>query len=357
MPETPGPEPGEVVPGTAGDGAPGLDGEFPGVSPGDGSGVTPGAGWVPGLGTGGLGVAGVARGGGAIGAGVTGGLAGGASAKLIPAPAQVRASAAAREKHKVFMGPSSFHFRTVSNLVFSHFRGRINTAGWLLLAASLLSGCGHPVQETAAHKIADALPSVLGPAAHYDVQVNGDPFALSRGRAKAVHIQGQEVQIAPSITLDTLDADAHDVSFSRETRRLDHIGETDFTATMSQEHLASYLARTKPRLPGLVVTLGDSDVQAQVPVTFLGLRTTVSLTGALSPDADAPGTLDFVTDSAHLSIVPLPASLVNLALNLLNPLIDLSQLRVPLTVAHVRVVHTRLTLDGTADLNGLVRSK
>lgn len=68
------------------------------------------------------------------------------------------------------------------------------------------------MQETAAHKIADVLPSMLGPAAHHDVQVEGDPFALSRGRARAVHIQGQNVQIAPGITLDTLDAEARDVS-------------------------------------------------------------------------------------------------------------------------------------------------
>ncbi len=231
---------------------------------------------------------------------------------------------------------------------------RRNPVG-LLGASLLVSGCGHPVQETAAHKIADTLPSVLGPAAHYDVQVDGDPFALSRGRARAVHIQGQDVSIAPGITLDTLNADARDVSFSRETRRLEHIGATDFTAALGQEHLTAYLARTKPLLPNLVVTLGESSVQARVPVTFLGLQTTAALTGTLAPSTSQAGKLDFVTDGAHLGPVPLPAALVNLALNQLNPLVDLTHLRVPLTVVHVSVVHSRLTLDGSADLNGLVR--
>jgi len=230
-----------------------------------------------------------------------------------------------------------------------------NFFGFLLSMSLLICGCGHPAQETAAHKIADVLPSILGPAAHYDVQVDGDPFALSRGRARTVHIQGQDVQIAPSITLDTLTANARDVSFSRETRRLEHIGQTDFTATLGQEHLTAYLARTKPRLPGLVVTLRESDVQARVPVMFLGLHTRAALTGTLAPDTAEPGTLDFVTDGAHLGIVPLPAPLVNLALGLLNPLIDLRHLHVPLTVANVSVVHSRLTLEGTAKLNGLVR--
>lgn len=224
-----------------------------------------------------------------------------------------------------------------------------------LCAVLALAGCAHPVQETAAHKIADALPSLLGPAAHYDVQVDGDPFALSRGRARAVHIQGQEVQLSPALTLDTLDTDVHDVSFSRETRRLDHVGRADFTATLNQEHLTAYLAHFKPLLPNLVVTLRPDDVQARVPVKFLGLETTAALSGTFKPDAAEPSKLDFVTDGAQVGIVPLPAGLVNLAVDQLNPVLSLSGLKAPLSITGAGIVNSRLTLKGTADLNGLVR--
>ena len=232
---------------------------------------------------------------------------------------------------------------------------RLKLLGFLLAGSTLACGCGHPVQETAAHKIADVLPSVIGPAARYDVQVDGDPFALARGRARAVHIQGREVQIGPSLTLDTLNADAKDVSFSSETRRLEHIGSTSFTATLGQNNLSAYLARTKPLLPGLVVTLAESDVQARIPVAFLGMQTTATLSGTLTPSEPEAGKLDFQTDSAHLGIVPLPPALVNLALDQINPLVDLTHLRVPLTVSHAGVIQSRLTLDGTVDLNGLVK--
>lgn len=230
----------------------------------------------------------------------------------------------------------------------------------LLLAATLLSGatlwgCGHPVQETAAHKIADALPSVLGPAAHYDVQVDGDPFALARGRARGVHIQGQEVQISPRLTLDTLDADAEDVSFDTNTRRLSHVGQTRFTATMGQTHLTDYLAQSKPLLPGLIITLRPSDVEAQIPVTFLGLRTTASLSGTFAPNPAEPGRLDFVTNGAHFGLVPIPSGLVNTALDALNPVISFASLKAPLTITAANVENSRLELQGSADLNGLVR--
>ena len=225
----------------------------------------------------------------------------------------------------------------------------------LLPLSAALWSCGHPVQETAAHKIADALPSVLGPAAHYDVQVDGDPFALTRGRARGVHIQGRDVQLSPKITLDTLNADAEDVSFDTKTRRLSHVGRTRFTAIMDQEHLARYLAQSKPLLPGLVVTLQDSAVEARVPVTFLGLQTTAALAGTLAPNAADSSRLDFVTQDAQIGVVPLPAGLVNLAVDTINPVISLVGLKAPLTITGAGVEHGRLILQGTTDLNGLVQ--
>lgn len=222
-----------------------------------------------------------------------------------------------------------------------------------LLGTVVFCGCGHPAQETAAHKIADALPSLLGPAARYDVQVNGDPFALTRGRARSVHIQGEQVQLSPALTLDTLDADAEDVSFDTQTRRLDHVGRTQFTATLNQAHLTAYLAQSKPLLPGLVVTLRANDVEAQVPVTAFGLHSVAYLNGSLTPDAADPGKLDFVAHSAQIGQVPLPASLVNLAIDQLNPVVNLTGLKAPLTITNAFVENSRLNIQGTADLNGL----
>ena len=231
---------------------------------------------------------------------------------------------------------------------------RLKIAGISAAAGLTLYGCGHPVQETAAHKIADALPAALGPAAHYDVQVDGDPFALTRGRARAVHIQGQDVQLAPDVTLDMLTLDARDISFDTGTRRLSHIGGAAFTASLGQGNLDRYLVQSKPLLPGLVVTLLPDAVQARVPVDVLKLHTMAVLSGSFRPNAEDSSRLDFVAQRAQVGDVPLPASLVNLAVNELNPVLDLSHLKVPLTVTDARVSKRHLVVSGTARLDGLV---
>ncbi len=223
-----------------------------------------------------------------------------------------------------------------------------------VLLVGAVTGCGHPVQETAAHKIADVLPSVLGPAVHYDVQVDGDPFALARGRARAVHVQGVGVQLSPSLTLDTLTADVQDVSFDTKTRKLSHLGQTAFTGSLGQNNLSRYLAQSKSLLPGLVVTLLPDAVEAQVPVSALGLQTTAELSGSLRPDASDPTKLDFIASNAQIGRVGVPASLVNLALDTVNPLLDLSTLQAPLAVTDAKVQNRKLVLSGTADLSGLV---
>jgi len=217
-----------------------------------------------------------------------------------------------------------------------------------------VTGCGHPVQETAAHKIADRLPSVLGPALHYDVQVDADPFALARGRARTVHVQGVNVQLSQTLTLDTLTADVSDVSFDTKTQKLSHLGQTAFTASLSQDNLSRYLAQSRVRLPGLEVTLLPDTVEARVPVSALGFQTIAALSGSLRPNSDNPQRLDFVATGAQVGPVPVPAALVNLALDALNPLIDLATLKAPLTVTNAKVSDSKLVLSGTANLSGLV---
>ena len=154
--------------------------------------------------------------------------------------------------------------------------------------------------------------------------------------------------------MDTLTADVRDVSFDTKTRTLSHLGQTAFTASLGQDNLTRYLAQSKPLLPGLVVSLLPDTVEAQVPVSAFGVQTTAELSGSLRPNAADSSRLDFVASSAQIGNVLVPPSLVNLALDTVNPLLDLSVLKAPLAVTDAKVQNSRLVLSGTADLSGLV---
>ncbi len=216
-----------------------------------------------------------------------------------------------------------------------------------------ITGCGSLSPQTvAAHKIADALPTVLGPAQHYDVQVEGDAAALTRGRARRVRVEGQQVQIAPDVTLDRLDFTAQDVSFDTKAKRLSHVGRVDFVGTLGQANLDSYLARSGAH-PGLAVMLRQNDLQVDLPISAGPVHTHVVVTGTAVPTVPGGSAVSFIADRARLSILPVPVFLVNQALDRINPVVDLSRFKAPVALQSADVAQQTLTLRGTADLDSL----
>ena len=151
--------------------------------------------------------------------------------------------------------------------------------------------------------------------------------------------------------MDTLELDARDVSVDAGTRRIEKVGRATFTGTVGQQNLAQYLAHRQTFVSGLTVQLRAQDVLATVPVSVVGLHTTATLSGTLAPDDAQPDHLDFVADAASLGSLPIPANLVNYALDEINPVFDLSHIKVPLTLTRADVVNGQIVLQGTANLN------
>jgi len=217
-----------------------------------------------------------------------------------------------------------------------------------------IAGCGGSSPQTvAAHKIADKLPRIIGPARHYDVQVDGDPFAIGRGRAKKVTIDGRNVAMASGLTMDRLTIEADDVSFDVKSRTLQHIGRVTFMARLGQLNLDKYLARIKPDMPGLSIKLRWDDMEVAVPVEVASLMTTARLSGTLTPSRAGSDKLDFQGNKASVGVVPVPSKIIDLALDSINPVLDLSGIRFPVSITNTSVDRGSIILRGTATIDKL----
>jgi len=223
----------------------------------------------------------------------------------------------------------------------------------LLIAAIgvlLVTGCGGSNPRViAAHKIADALPDMIGPAKHYDVDVDGSAMSLARGHAHRVQIHGKDVELAPSLVVNKLEVDAHDVSFDKEAHKVENASHVDVTATVGQLHLDQYLAANKP-IAGLVVQIRWTDVEASVPVSALGMTTTVRVDGSLAPSASGSDKLDFVPSGADIGPVPIPHKLIDIAMKRINPVLDLSTMKFPVNLSSAKAVNGMLVVEGTTTL-------
>jgi len=218
-----------------------------------------------------------------------------------------------------------------------------------LMVGSLVAGCdGLSPQTTVAHKIANVLPRWIGPAEHYDVKVEGDAFALGRGHVRRVQIDGSNVQLSSTVSMDRINIDAHDVSFDRKARTIHRIADVSFTGQVDQGNIDRYLTKARPDLHDVVVRLRSNDVEVSTPVTVRGYTTTVSVSGTLRPSVEAANKLDFVANGGSIGIVPVPARLVNVAIDEINPVLDLSRLRFPIAVKGVDIHNGTAAVHGTA---------
>jgi hypothetical protein len=221
-----------------------------------------------------------------------------------------------------------------------------------LMAVSLVAGCdGLSPQRTVERKIAGVLPRWIGPAAHYDVKVDGDSFAIGRGRVRRVQIDGKNVQLSSTVSMDRIKIDAHDVSFDRKARVIHEVRNVAFEGEVTQQNIDTYLAKARPNLTGASVLLRQDDVEASMPITVAGYTTTVSVSGTLHPSKESAKKLNFIANGGSIGRVPVPARLVNVAIDELNPVLDLTSSRFPVDVNSVIVHRGTTSVRGTATIS------
>lgn len=230
---------------------------------------------------------------------------------------------------------------------------------WLLVLA-LGAGCGRDVQRAAERRINPLLPELIGPADKYSTRVRGKADALARGRMQSVHVDGAQVRMAPDLTLDTLALDLTNVSVDLKAKRLSNIENISFRATLGEANLNRYVRARRPDIPGLRVTLGPQNrvgsatVQARPEIWGL-VAAPLSVDGRITPRVGGR-LLDFTPGGARVSVVPFPLPVLRYLADQLNPVVDLSTLRVPVRVERVEIQPGALLLTGTVDPADLLRA-
>lgn len=232
-------------------------------------------------------------------------------------------------------------------------RNRPQRLIWIFVVIGLTS-CT-PIAEQSLKK---QLSSTIGPAAQYDVDIDG--LKLSAGKAQRVAIVGQRVQPEGLPVLDQLTIDLRDIKYDRKAKRLERLVGIDATARITATDLAIFLQQQR-NLPNATVLLQPPD-RATV-----GVRQDLSLFGVQLPvgvPADATGKLTKNNDRIYFMISELRAAGINLGdrpakllAQTINPVVDLSGLPVDVNVTSLRVENNMVQLELTGDPARLLQSQ
>lgn len=227
----------------------------------------------------------------------------------------------------------------------------------LALAACLLSfisGCVNLPQHKVEDMITASLPSVLGPADDYQTHVTGHWDSILRGHVKEITVHGDNVQMSHYITVQTIDIDCQDISVDTNSHEIQSLGPFTFVITINQAAVDRYLLLTSDevndRPPDLRVQLRQKDINVSCAEKVIEEKIPMSVSGVLRLSAPGSNKLNFIPNRASVLKVKLPEKLVRYAMSRVNPVIDLTQTTVPITVTGVDAHDDLITVSGTIDL-------
>jgi len=215
----------------------------------------------------------------------------------------------------------------------------------MMLACALLMGCsGGLLRPKIEQGIEKALPSYIGPARSYDVKASGSETDMLGGRISSLHITGTDAQIAQGLTVALLVVEMDDVSFNTSNRKLKSVGSTAFQATMTEKAVNEYINASRPDGSQMLIELEAGKLTVVARPTFHGVGAEFRVTG--QPQIKGATKVNFVADKASLSIVPVPAWIVNRLLDRVNPVLDLEKMKYPVKIASVSVKKDAVQLGG-----------
>lgn len=221
-------------------------------------------------------------------------------------------------------------------------------AALLGIAAIFLAGCSTGIIRSQIEKgIRDSLPEHIGPARKYKVHVSGSESAMMDGRINRLLIEGTGVQINDDLSVDRMSIIMDKVRFNPRTHAVKGVESTTFEAELSSETLNSFISKVKDDKYRVKIRLYDGKAVVDAAPGLLGIRVPVSVTG--SPVIREGNKADFVADEASLSIIPLPASIINKLFKEVNPVLDMSQMKFPIIIEDITIEKDLIIVKGRAE--------
>lgn len=215
----------------------------------------------------------------------------------------------------------------------------------LIGLALALCGCAAVMDARVERAIASELPRVVGPAARYDVDVEGARENGDVAEIRRVQVIGSRVAREKSPVIDRIDVTMSDVVFDRQEKRVLSLGSADANLRLLPSDLAAFLD-AKPGLDNVIVTL--------YPPYELTIETQFAVAGFSLPrvsSAKIRGRLvvsngKLMMEVADLRVAGFPVGTVPAIIveTLVNPLVDLSSAPVGAQVTSVQIMQDAVLL-------------
>lgn len=216
-----------------------------------------------------------------------------------------------------------------------------------LMVVALIAGCsGGIIRPRVEDGIKDALPDYIGPAREYSVRCDGDSTKMLGGKIERLHIEGRDVQVDPNLLLSRLIVDMNRVEFDTGSREVKSVENTSFEAVVTEKAVNRYIEQTRESESEMSVDLQPGKVFVKFVPNLGGVDVLISVAGTLSITEGSK--VNFEADKASVAHLPFPSLVANKILDRVNPVLDMSIMRFPVTLSGITIKNGSVSIKGSA---------
>ncbi len=214
-----------------------------------------------------------------------------------------------------------------------------------------LSGCASMIDARVEQRITAELPRVVGPAARYEVNVQGARDNGEIADIRRLHVIGTRVQREKSPVLDRIEVTMSDLVFDRKDKRVLSLGTADANVRMLPSDIAAFLD-ARPSFDNVIVALFppyEITIETQFAIAGFALPrvTNAKIRGRLVVN---DGKLAMEVVDLRVAGFPVGAIPTIIVEKLINPLVDLSAPPASARVTTVQVMQDSVVLTASSAL-------
>ena len=216
----------------------------------------------------------------------------------------------------------------------------------VVVAMGLMASC--TPAGVVERQIESQLPRYIGPAARYDVEIEG--LRVRANEADRLTMVGERVRPNGSPVIDQLSLELEGIAFDRDTERLTQVLAAGASARVKADDLAAFVIQD-PNIRTAAIALSSPNRLTLEVAPVIGSfpvpdGITLAVTGELLGSGSQVRVNVTDVRAAGVNVSGVAAEQRN---QILNPLVDLSDLPVALTVKSVSVVDDSVILEVMGD--------
>ena len=191
------------------------------------------------------------------------------------------------------------------------------------------------------------LPNRVGPADEYEVKFDRSGSNIAKGIISRVDVAGINVRTSDGLVIPELDLHLEDVKLGLKSRGIDKVGKSDFSVGLGEAAVSNYVRhRGGARLKDVTVAFQKGQIMVGGTPELLGFPVRTQVAG--KPVIRGGTAIDFDASRVDVGGIKLPGMVVDALEKKVNPVVDLSGLKLPVRISDFRVEGSRLVASGAA---------